>query len=91
MRMKRFAVAVIPDFFGVVMPFDINFARIPIFQTAPDKIAALLNQNLFTRRREFIGKRSAARARADNNKIIMSVCHKILLNGSAGIPACIVA
>ena len=43
MRMQWFSRFVVPDFFRVVMPFDIYFPRIPVFDAAPDEIAALVS------------------------------------------------
>jgi hypothetical protein len=58
------------------MSFDVYFPRVPVFEPAPDEIAAFQNQNPFARRREFMQQRAAARARADDYKIVMSVRHK---------------
>ncbi|MCG3163382.1 MAG: hypothetical protein JMDDDDMK_04779 [Acidobacteria bacterium] len=85
-RMQRPAIPVVPDFFRVVFRFDVDGARFPIVFLARHESAAFEQQNSFARRREFVRERPAARARADDDHVVMvRVRHKFLLARSCSL------
>jgi hypothetical protein len=65
-----------PFLFGLIFSFEIDGARIPIVLFAGHVAATLENENLFSRRREFVRESAAACAAADDNDVIMIIhCH----------------
>ena len=79
MRVQWLAVNVAPGFFGVVLSVEVDRARAPVVFLARHVIAAFKQQDLLTGGREFVGERAAARARADNDYVVVVVrCHDAL-------------
>src|SRR5580765_770882 len=73
--MQFLAIFVEPGFFGVVVGIHVNKLRVPVRFLAGNVVAALQNQDSFSRRCEMICERSTTRARADNNYVIPIVGH----------------
>src|SRR5690349_24731544 len=78
-RVQLFAVNVAPGFLGVVFAFEVDCARAPIVLLAGHVITSFEQKDLLTGGREFVGQRAAARARADNNYVVMIVVRHDLL------------
>src|SRR5829696_4478593 len=72
---QLFAVNIAPRLFGVVLSVEVDRARAPVVLLARHVIASLEEQDLFTGGREFIGERSASRARADDDYVVVVVVH----------------
>src|ERR1051325_9673647 len=72
-RMQLLAVTVAPRLFGVVSRLEVYGARAPVVLFTRNVIAALEQQNLLARGRKFVGQRAAARARADDDYVVMVV------------------
>src|SRR5207245_7682044 len=71
MWMKRLAVLVPPDFLRVVLGLHVDRTRAPVVLLSTDVVAALDQQDLLAGGREMVGERSAARAGADDNHVVM--------------------
>src|ERR1041384_8475454 len=78
-RVQFFAVNIAPRLFGVVLGFEVDGARAPGVLLARHVISSLEEQNLLTRRREFIGERASTGARADDDYVVVVVVHHDLL------------
>src|SRR6185369_11495853 len=72
-RMKFLAFAVAPRFFRVVFAFEVYGARAPVVLFTRNVIAALEEKNLLARGRETVSQRAAARARADDDYVVVIV------------------
>src|ERR1044071_10061118 len=70
-RMQLFAVNIAPGFLGVVLAFEVDCARAPIVLLARHVIAPFKQKDFLTRGRGFVGQRAAARARADNDYVVV--------------------
>src|SRR5262245_51681288 len=70
--MELAAVRVAPKFFRVVAATCIHLQRVPIFFLARNKWPALQQQNLLATRSEVVRQSAAARARTDDNKIVVA-------------------
>src|SRR5262245_28993050 len=70
-RMEFLAVFVAPDFFGLVFPFEVDRAWIPIVLLARHVVAAFKNQNFLSGWSEFVGQSPTAGAAADDNYVVM--------------------
>jgi len=78
-RVQLFAVNVAPSFLGVVLGVEVDGARAPVVFLARHVVATFEQKDLFTGGREFVGERAAARARADNDYVVVVVrCHDAL-------------
>src|SRR5690242_1122979 len=78
-RVQLFAVNVAPGFLGVVLALEVDCARAPIVLLAGHVITSFEQKDLLTGRREFVGQRATARARADNDYVVMIVVRHDLL------------
>src|SRR5882724_8698132 len=79
MRVQLFAVNVAPGLFGVVLSVKVDRAGAPVVFLARHVVATFEQKDLFTGGREFVGERAAARARADNDYVVVVVrCHDAL-------------
>jgi hypothetical protein len=65
------AIAVVPDFFGLVLALDIYGPRAPVVLFARHVISALQQQNASAGRRELAGECPAAGAGPDDHHVIM--------------------
>src|ERR1051325_2769344 len=72
-RVQFLAIAIAPCLFGIVFPFEVYGARAPVILLTRNVIAPLEEKNLFARRRECISQRAAARARADDDYVVVIV------------------
>src|SRR5678815_1186786 len=72
-RMKFLAFVVAPRFFRVVFRFEIYGARAPVVLLTRNVIAALEEKDLLARGREAVGQRASARARADDDYVVVIV------------------
>src|SRR5262249_18352402 len=78
-RMEFLALAIMPDFFGLVLPLDIHGASAPIVFFARDVVAALQEENSLAGRRQLPGECPAASARTDDDHVIMPfIVHEVL-------------
>src|SRR5262245_25603590 len=81
-RVECLAFLVVPDFSSVVLGLDVDGSRFPVVFLARHEAAAFEQQNLFARRREPVSECPAARARANNDQVVMvRVRHTFLLSG----------
>src|SRR5262249_8534303 len=71
-RMQLGSVAIVPDFFGVILRLEIHRGGAPVVLLARNIVAALQNKNLLPRRCELRRERSAARPRADYDDVVMA-------------------
>src|SRR3974390_1143987 len=75
-RMEFLAISVAPDFLGLILAFGIDRFGIPVVRLTRDVVAAFQQQNALSGWRQFVGQRAAARARADDdNVVVVSVGH----------------
>src|SRR6185436_18212560 len=72
-RMKLLTLVVAPRFFRVVFAFEVYGARAPVVLFTRNVIAALKEKNLLARGRETVSQRAAARARADDDYVVVIV------------------
>ena len=70
-RVKLLSILVSPGFLGVILCFCVNRTRIPIVLLAWHVRPSLKQEDAFAARRELPGEGSPARARADDNEIIV--------------------
>src|SRR5258705_11064516 len=79
MRVQLFAVNVAPGLFGVVLSVKVDRAGAPVVFLARHVVPTFEQKDLLTGGREFVGERAAARARADNDYVVVVVrCHDAL-------------
>src|SRR6185503_21102596 len=75
-RVQCLPVAIAPRLFGVVFTFEIDGASAPVILLARYVIAAFEEEDLLAGGRELVGQRAAARARTDNDHVVVIVaCH----------------
>src|SRR6185369_14476324 len=72
-RMEFFTFVVAPCFFRVVFAFEVYGTRTPVVLFTRNVIAALEEKNLLARGRETVSQRAAARARADDDYVVVIV------------------
>src|SRR5204862_3444677 len=70
-RMERCAVLVVPLFLCRVPALDVHGARAPVVLFPPNVVTAFEQEDPLARRREVVSKRPAARARADDDHVVM--------------------
>src|SRR5919106_7047556 len=78
-RMKFFAVSVVPDLLRLVFALEVYRPRVPIVLFSGHITAAFKQQNLLAGRRELIGEGAAAGAAADDHDVIMVVAGHFFL------------
>src|SRR6266576_4480827 len=71
MRVQLVAVFVAPFFFGLILPFEVDRARIPVVFFPRHVTAAFEDDNPFSGRGELVGERAATRAAAYDDDIVM--------------------
>src|SRR5262245_36803397 len=71
MWMQLLTVRIAPSLFGVVLAFEVDGARAPIVLLAGHVIAAFEQQNLLAGWCEFVCQSAAARARPDDDYVVM--------------------
>src|SRR6185503_12116210 len=76
-RMERLAFLVVPVFFGLVLAFEVDHRRIPVCFLARNKVAALQNQNPFSRRGKPICQRASSGAAANDNDVVLITAHRM--------------
>src|SRR5689334_17242728 len=79
-RVELLAFVVAPRFFRVVLRFEIDGARAPVVLLTRNVIAALEKQDLLARGRETVSQRASARARADDDYVV------VIVGGHGGAP-----
>src|SRR2546428_13844381 len=73
------AVPVVPGFLDVVLSLDHDGPGVPVVLLARRVVAALQEEDLFSRRRQPEGERSASRAGADDDNVVVSAgVHDVL-------------
>src|SRR5215471_478398 len=79
-RMEFLAITVAPDFSCLIPAFGIDRLGIPVVLLTLDVVAALQQQNALSGWRQFVGQRAAARARADDDHVVVVfACHGFLV------------
>src|SRR5262245_25469002 len=73
MRMKLLAFVVTPCLFSVVFRLEVYGARAPVVLLTRNVIAALKEKDLLARGREAVGQRASARARADDDYVVVII------------------
>ncbi len=74
-RMELIAIFVVPFLRGLIFPFEIDCAWIPVVFFTRHIAAAFENQDLFSRRRKLVRKRAASGAAANDDNVIVICCH----------------
>src|ERR1044071_7798430 len=69
--MQLVAFHVAPGLFSVVSTFEVNGACAPVVFLARNVISALEQQDLFAGGRQFVSQCASARARADNDYVVV--------------------
>src|SRR5690349_14581926 len=72
-RVKLLALVVAPRLFRVVFAFEVYGARAPVVLFARNVIAALEQKDLLSRGRKTVGQRPSARARADDDYVVLII------------------
>src|SRR5438445_6735457 len=70
-RMERAAILVLPHVLRVILRLHVDRARTPVVLLAGHVIPALDEQDLLARRRKLVHERTAARAGADDDHVVM--------------------
>src|ERR1700756_2693361 len=79
-RMERLPLFVAPFFFRLILAFQIDRARIPVGLLAGNVVAAFQDENALSGRCERMHERSTARARPDDDYVVVFVgAHRISL------------
>src|SRR6266849_6343017 len=70
-RVQLFAVAIAPDFLGLISALHIDHARIPIRLLARNIISTFQQEDLLARWREFRHERTAAGAGSNDDYVVV--------------------
>jgi hypothetical protein len=68
---KGLAVLVAPFFLGLVFPFDVDGARVPVVPFATHVVAAFDEENILSARSECVRECSSSRPCADDDDVIV--------------------
>src|ERR1700744_906287 len=71
LRMKRFALAILPDFVGMISVIQENGLGVPILFFPGQEGAPFKNENALSARSETLRQGAAAGARSDDDDIVM--------------------
>src|SRR5512143_2651159 len=85
MRMEIFSIAILPHFFGSVLPFQIDDSRTPVVLFARHVVPSFEQKNLLPGGRQLGGERSAPGASPDDDDVVMVIGHGFIGHGGLRI------
>ena len=74
--MEGFALAILPDFVGMVAVLEKNRLGVPILLFLWQKSAAFEEENALSTGSETLGESTSARARPDDDDVVMVCAHR---------------